>query len=87
LREIDLECNKTTERKGDKMTAYDAIGLAEGFVEAENEEQVIEAWQFLLDTGLIWQLQGMFGRQAVSMIEEGIIIVKDADDIADTLFI
>jgi len=69
------------------MTAYDAIGLAEGFVEAENEEQVIEAWQFLLDTGLIWQLQGMFGRQAVSMIEEGIIIVKDADDIADTLFI
>ena len=69
------------------MTVYDAIGLAEGFVEAENEEQVIEAWQFLLDTGLIWQLQGMFGRQAVSMIEEGIIIVKDADDIADTLFI
>lgn len=69
------------------MTVYDAIGLAEGFVEAESEEQVIEAWQFLLDTGLIWQLQGMFGRQAVSMIEEGIIIVKDADDIADTLFI
>lgn len=69
------------------MTVYDAIGLAEGFVEAESEEQVIEAWQFLLDTGMVWSLQGMFGRQAVSMIEEGIIIVKDADDIADTLFI
>jgi hypothetical protein len=87
LREIDLECNKTTERKGDKMTVYDAIGLAEGFVEAESEEQVIEAWQFLLDTGMVWSLQGMFGRQAVSMIEEGILVVKDAKDIPEVLFV
>jgi len=55
------------------MTPYQATGIAEGFVEAESEEEVIEAWQYLVDTGLAWQLQGWFGRQATAMIEEGII--------------
>ncbi len=27
------------------MTDYMAVGIAEGFEEAENEDQVIEAWQ------------------------------------------
>tara|TARA_R110000772_G_scaffold12895_2_gene38638 strand:+ start:1242 stop:1451 length:210 start_codon:yes stop_codon:yes gene_type:complete len=69
------------------MTTYDAIGLAEGFIEAESQEQFIEAWQFLLDTGLVWTLQGFFGRTAVSMIEEGILEVKDAEDNPEAIFI
>jgi hypothetical protein len=69
------------------MTVYNAIGLAEGFIEADSEEQVIEAWQYLLDVGLVWQLQGFFGRTAVAMIKEGIIIVKDADDIPEASFV
>ena len=56
------------------MDSYIATGLAEGFIEAESEEQVIEAWQTLIDTGLAWQLQGWFGRQATSLIEEGICL-------------
>jgi hypothetical protein len=67
------------------MTVYNAIGLAEGFIEADSEEQFIEAWQFLLDTGLVWTLQGFFGRTAVSMIEEGFIIVKEPDETPDVL--
>ena len=55
------------------MNNFDAIGIAEGFIEPESEEQVIEAWQHLVDTGLAWQMQGSFGRMATAMIEEGVI--------------
>ena len=66
---------------------HQAIGLAEGFIEAESEEEVIEAWQYLLDTGLVWNLQGFFGRTAVAMIKDGILEVKDAEDAPETLFV
>ncbi len=58
------------------MDNYTAVGLAEGFIEADSEEQIIEAWQYLHDTGLAYQLQGWFGRTATSLIEQGIIINK-----------
>ena len=32
----------------------------------------IEAWQHLINTGLAWNLQGWFGRQATTLIEAGI---------------
>jgi len=55
------------------MNNYTATGLAEGFIEANNEEQIIEAWQYLHNTGLAYQLQGWFGRTANELIEQGII--------------
>ena len=55
------------------MKTFKAIGLAEGFIEAESEEQIVEAWQHLVDTGLAWQLQGWFGRTAQRLIDEGVI--------------
>ncbi len=54
------------------MDTYTAIGIAEGFIEAENEDQIIEAWQHLINTGVAWQLQGWFGRTAMYLIEEGL---------------
>jgi hypothetical protein len=62
------------------MEPMEAIGIAEGFVENDSEEKYIEAWQFLLDTGLCWSLQGWFGRTAVAMIEAGQLVVKEADE-------
>jgi hypothetical protein len=53
------------------MDNYTAIGIAEGFVEPETEQQVIEAWQHLIDTGLAWKMQGWFGRTAIQLIEMG----------------
>ena len=55
------------------MNDYEATGLAEGFIEAESEEQVIKAWQHLHDTRLAYNLQGWFGRAARDLIERGII--------------
>ena len=54
------------------MRPTDAVGIAEGWIEADSEEEVLEAWQTLIDTGLAWQLQGSFGRTAQSLIEQGV---------------
>ena len=55
------------------MDEYTATGIAEGWIPADNEDQVIEAWQYLHDTGLAYRLQGWFGRMAQSLIESKII--------------
>jgi hypothetical protein len=55
------------------MDSYNAVGIAEGFVEADSEEQVLEAWQYLVDTGMAWKLQGWFGRTAQQLINQGYI--------------
>lgn len=55
------------------MDSYTAVSVAEGFCDFEpTEEQQIEAWQYLIDTGLAWTLQGWFGRTAASLIEQSI---------------
>jgi hypothetical protein len=54
------------------MTDYLAVGIAEGFEGSGSEEQTIEAWQHLIDTGLAYRLQGFFGRTAETLIENGI---------------
>lgn len=55
------------------FTPFDATGIAEGFIEAESDEQVLAAWQYLHDTRLGYSLQGYFGRTLASMLEEGVI--------------
>ena len=54
------------------MDNFTAVAIAKGFEKAENEEQVIKAWQHLIDTGLAWTLQGWFGRTATQLIEQGV---------------
>lgn len=56
------------------MDDFTAVSIAEGFCGGENatEEEQIEAWQHLIDTGLCWKLQGWFGRTANDMIQQGI---------------
>ncbi len=57
------------------MTLYLAVAIAEGFHEDEevSKERIIEAWQFLHDSGAAYNLQGWYGRTARDLINEGII--------------
>lgn len=55
------------------MNVFEATMIAEGVDEPESDEQYYEAWQYLVDTGICWQLQGWFGRTAKTMIEQGLI--------------
>lgn len=56
------------------MDNYTATGIAEGWIPCNDEDRVIEAWQYLHDTGLAYNLQGWFGRTATSLLQAGIII-------------
>jgi len=58
------------------MDSFTAIGIAEGFIETSSEEEVIAAWQHLIDTGLAWRLQGWFGRQAQGLIDQGVCTAR-----------
>jgi len=61
------------------MTDYEAIGIAEGFIDCDKESKVIQAWQHLIDKGICWELQGWFGRTAYRLIEEGICTLPKDD--------
>ncbi len=54
------------------MEDIDAVMIAEGVEETSSEEELIEAWQHLINTGLAWSLQGWFGRTASQLIKQGI---------------
>jgi hypothetical protein len=62
-----------------KMTPYLATAIAEGFCEGEgaSEEEQVRAWQFLVDSGMAWTLQGWFGRTAMTLIKTGVIHQKN----------
>jgi hypothetical protein len=55
--------------------SYLATAYVEGFCEGEGAslDEQIEAWAYLIKTGLCWQLQGWFGRAASAMIKKGLI--------------
>ena len=61
------------QRTNTEFTPYLATGIAEGFEEPTSAEQSIEAWAYLIATGMAWSLQGGFGRTASIFIDEGLI--------------
>ena len=55
-----------------EMDMYTAVAIAEGMQEADDEE-TLDAYQYLVDNGIIWKLQGGFGRVAQHLIDAGLI--------------
>ena len=63
-----------------KWDSYLATSVAEGFADFEpSEDEIHDAWQYLVDIELVWQLQGWFGRTARELIEAGLIKAKGDD--------
>lgn len=68
-----MNYRKTKLYKG--LNSYLATAYAEGFDigESATAKEQLTAWQWLVDTGLAWRLQGWFGRNAMRLIEDGLI--------------
>ena len=52
-----------------------ACSIVEGFNASTkySNEEIQQAWSFLIKTGHCWKLQGWYGRTATYLIENGII--------------
>lgn len=59
------------------MDTFQAVMIVEGDFEEEYEGQIIDAWQHLIDTAVVWSLQGGYGRTAMALIERGICTAPD----------
>ena len=55
-----------------KFDLYRACGIVEGFEETSGDEETFAAWQWLIDTGHCWTLQGWYGRTAANLIQQGV---------------
>ena len=53
-----------------------AVQICEQLVMADIEEETA-AWQYLIDTGLAWRLQGWYGRTAKRLIDDGYCTFTD----------
>lgn len=36
------------------------------------EDEIVTFFQYLIDTGMVWKLQGSYGRTAIDLINEGL---------------
>ena len=56
------------------MASYDEVGAIIAFENGElGEDETLELFQHLIDSGLAWKLQGSYGRMAQNLIDQGLI--------------
>lgn len=59
-----------------RMNRRRALDLVLHRVEPESVEQMIEAWQHLIDSEAIWTLPPEFADKASWLLKEGLVTVK-----------
>lgn len=68
---------ETTFEDGTEITTYLATAYAEGFCEGEGASTIdqLRAWAYLIKTKIAYSLQGFFGRNASTLIQNEMISV------------
>jgi hypothetical protein len=60
------------------MDKYDVIGGIMAWEQGDlDDDQTVELFQHLIDSGLCWQLQGCYGRTAKALIDAGYCTAKE----------
>lgn len=60
-----------------KAPVFDTVGFIMDFENGElDKDQIIEGFQHLVDTGIVWQLQGSYGRTAAALISTGDVVPR-----------
>lgn len=54
------------------MTNLKAIAIATGFEETATSDELVDACQYLIDSGLAWRVQGWYRETATLLIAEGV---------------
>lgn len=48
-----------------------------------DEDGIIDLFQYLVDTGMVWSLQGSYGRMAAALIEAGYVTPRVNEEDSD----
>jgi hypothetical protein len=59
----------------DRIKAYRAVGLADGFINGSQAQQ-LKAWTYLVESGRAWELGGWFTGRAVELLATRMIKVS-----------
>ncbi len=60
-----------------KSKAYNTVGGIIAFESGElDQDAVVEFFQHLVDSGIVWQLQGSYQRTACNLIDAGLVVAK-----------
>jgi hypothetical protein len=58
-----------------KITKYNVVGHIMLYEDGDlSQEEIVILFQYLVDSGMAWQLQGAYGRMATQLIDAGIVI-------------
>lgn len=62
----------------DEPETFDAVSFVMAYEGGElGEDEVVEGFQHMLNSGLVWQLQGHYGRTASALLDAGLIHRRD----------
>jgi len=69
----EIEVPAMLEAAAPGWTTYSACAAIEGFDgEVHDDDEIIAAFQHLIDTGVAWQLQGFYSMSARDLIDRGL---------------